>query len=270
MVARSTSLDPYLLQRSLSLSFLPKDPPDWDNEAEPALFKSLPPQNLDRMLCSSDIYRFDDARLPRVLLSVLYKMLHSPVIPPSVSVLRKGWPVIHVTKNNWDWKKVTEDDIPLTFCSRVPSYFQSAYLLADLGGGGDGRAWLASTPSGMVCVLKFSMDEDCLEQEKIIWNKVCPSADVKVKQLNGMHVLVMPWLKPCAEEEWKKPEIREAVRVAVMKLSSLGYKHDDLHNRHVGLYRKDSRVNALLFDYARVLEVDPATALSEMLQDLEL
>ena len=48
---------------------------------------------------------------------------------------------------------------------RAPEYFQSAYLLADLGGGGDRWVWLATTPNGKVYVLKFSLDKQMLDLE---------------------------------------------------------------------------------------------------------
>ena len=64
---------------------------------------------------------------------------------------------------------------------RVPSSLQHAFLLADLGGRGDGRVWLACTRAGKVCVLKFSNNEDHLEKEKQIWKKAW-NCDVLVKK----------------------------------------------------------------------------------------
>lgn len=53
----------------------------------------------------------------------------------------------------------------------------------------------------------------------------------------------MPWVKPCTDEEMGKPDIQVAVRKAIESLAKAGYKHDDLHWCHVGLYRKNSKAS---------------------------
>ena len=43
-----------------------------------------------------------------------------------------------MNKKEWQWKKVKETR-KLTIQCEVPRYLQNVILLADLGGGGDGR-----------------------------------------------------------------------------------------------------------------------------------
>ena len=156
----------------------------------------------------------------------------------------------------------------------MPSHFQNAFLLYDLGGGGDGRVWLGSTMKGRACVLKFSNDKSSLELEEKVWNSVRPECKVKVKRLNDRWALVMPWVKPCTEQEFQDKDIRKAIEIAIKTLADAGYTHDDLSLRHIGLCRKNSKIEAVLFDFARVSKIQSdeqrIDAISNMKGELKL
>ena len=107
--------------------------------------------------------------------------------------------------------------------------------MLDRGGGGDGRVWIATTPQGKVCVLKFCCDEQALEKEK----KAVGGCLVKLSELKGQKVLIMPWVKPCTKEDLQKNEVKTAIVKAVQKLAKAGNRHDDLFLHHVGLYKKN-------------------------------
>ena len=48
------------------------------------------------------------------------------------------------------------------------------------------------------------------------------------------------------------PDIKEAIKNVIQRLAEVGYEHDDLNWRHVGLYQTSRSINAVLFDLARV------------------
>ena len=136
---------------------------------------------------------------------------------------------------------------------------------------------MACTKSGKVCVLKFTTHGyQQLQEEKRIWKEVW-KCDVIIKQLNNRPVLVMPWVKPCSENEFhSNEEIQVAVNDAIKTMANAGYMHDDLHWRHVGLYRKDGILRALLFDLSRTTRInrqDPTSiedTVTRMMSELKI
>ena len=251
--------------------FLPSDIPDWDEEItsfETLIDQSQPQER--RLIFGTAVMKWNDIELPQYLLSVLYKMASSPTHPISITALQCNRSYIHLKKAKWGWGRVAKEE-NVSFGAQVPKNFQTAYLFADLGGGGDGWVWLACTPKGNACVLKFSDDKESLDKEAAIWNEVW-KCEVLVKILNNRSVLVMPWLKHCTEDDYANdPNIRSAVNEAVEKFANAGYLHDDIHYRHIGLFRKNSRLQALLFDLARVSHTESSEdAISEMMQKLTI
>ena len=226
-VAHSNTLLP-TNQSETSVSVFPQDIPNWSSSNNfPPTQSDVHPQKLSRELCVSDIYLYNDANLPNVLVSVLKKMKNSPLILPNPSKLVKQWPYIYLSSGSMEWHRPSTDT-QLQIEGRAPEFFQTVYLLADLGGGGDGRVWLATTPNGKVCVLKFSLDKQSLDQECEIWNKLWPFTKVSVKKLWDKHVLVMPWAKPCSQEELNDPKIFGLVKKNLKRLTEAGLKHDDM------------------------------------------
>ena len=240
-------------------AILPTEPPNWSVDETPFLHHDeeieVQPTPRERTLFGTDVIQWNDRRLPHLLISCIKKMMSSPMNPIAPLRLVPNRSYIYVANDNWRWEKVSEEKELVIEGSSAPSYFQHAFLLADLGGGAEGRAWLAATKQGKVCVIKFSDDKGSLECEAEVWNKAWPQCKVKVKQLNRRWGLVMPWVKPCSVAEFEDPGTKEAVKKAVEQLVKIGYCHDDLHLRHVGLYREKGIVNALLFDFGRVTKI---------------
>ena len=259
-------------QREKLISALPQVVPKWDAglcDFYPEN-SSAKPLELERNLCVSRIYRCDHPDLPNIIVSVLEKMSNSPLIPPNPSMLVKHRPYIYLSHENMEWHHPKENR-SLVIEGRVPEYFQTVYLLADLGGGGDGRVWLATTPNGKVCVVKFSSDRQILERECKIWNNLWPSTRVCVKKLWKKDVLVMPWAKPCSQQEFNSPEIKALVKRNLARLTEAGLKHDDMKLSHVGLYRKADELDVVFFDFARISNISAdskTSAVAEMMEKL--
>ena len=202
-------------------------------------------QSGDKVIHGSRIFDWNDPALPYALCALGQKMISSPMVP-RLSFLEKEWSYIYMNKREWCWKKVTKTK-KLTVQCELPKHLQNVILLADLGGGGDGRVWLASTETGCTCVVKLCRNSEILEQEALIWKKAW-EMEVQIKELNGTEVLVMPWVKPCSEEEMNNnPDIKEAIKNAIQRLAEVGYEHDDLNWRHVGLYQTSRSINAVRF-----------------------
>ncbi len=249
------------------------DVPDWDREVATSFGEETEYQlNEQRHVYGTSIISWNDPLLPRYLISVVRKMVASPTRPVNMTKLELERSYIRLNKERWIWDTV-KNVTPVSFGVKVPACFQSAYLLADLGGGGDGRVWLASTPNGSACVLKFSNDNnrESLKEEARIWKTVW-KCGVIVKVLNSRPVLVMPWLKSCTKEDYlTNPDIQSAVMEAFKKFAAAGFEHNDVSYRHIGLYRKDSKLKALLFDLARVSSIDcPEDAVTKMMENLIL
>ena len=79
----------------------------------------------------------------------------------------------------------------------------------------------------------------------------------------------MPWVKPCNAEKLTE-EIRSLTMEAIEKFASFGYRHADLEWRHVGLFVNERRLQALLFDLARVTFELEDIAKQSMMDSLEL
>ena len=160
-----------------------------------------PDSILNRKLHVSQIYSRTDPTLPTLILSLIRKMMSSQTTITSMNqkTLLSDRSYIYVSstgENQWCWKKPEGDDISFVFNNKVPSNIRAAYLLLDLGGGGDGRVWLAATTNDHACVLKFCDRNEVLEAEKKLWKELW-NIDVKITTLMDQSVLVMPYMKPC-------------------------------------------------------------------------
>uniref|UniRef100_A0A1X7UMG5 DUF5898 domain-containing protein n=1 Tax=Amphimedon queenslandica TaxID=400682 RepID=A0A1X7UMG5_AMPQE len=234
--------------------------PDWSKSQEAFVCSVYGQQSsgsfAERKLIGTPLIKWNDPDLLHFLISALFKMTLSPVDSVQLSTFDKGRSYIYVRKEEWSWDEPTQEG-SLRYCDNRLPQFQNVdlFLLADLGGGADGRVWLAATMKGEVFVIKFSKDEVILEQEADIWKRVW-RCDARVLRLNGRYGLAMPWVKPCDEADFENKEIQEAIKESVRTLASAGYRHDDLRRRHVGLYKTGSVYKAVLFDLAHVLSVN--------------
>jgi hypothetical protein len=103
-------------------------------------------------------------------------------------------------------------------------------LLRDFRGGAHGRAWLATSLTGCVCVLKFSKSTmtTSLKEELDIWNNIW-KIPAFLTSLSGHEVLVMPFVSGCTFEDAKGNDvIKAAVIAAIRKLASKNKLHNDL------------------------------------------
>lgn len=157
----------------------------------------------------------------------------------------------------------------------MPAANSKSFLLLDeLGHGSYGDAYLACGTSGRICVVKRYIEPDPAgdseapspaQKEAQIWNRILTKAGrAKVGQqknhfpshafvgnCNGKHFLVMPWLqshleKPEGDDSQKRIE---ATREIIHHMACAGYRHDDLHWRHVGFYSYGQDLFAMLFDF---------------------
>ena len=103
-------------------------------------------------------------------------------------------------------------------------------LLRDFRGGAHGRAWLATSLTGCVCVLKFSKSTmtTSLKQELDIWNNIW-EIPAFLTSLSGHEVLVMPFVSGCTFEDAQENDvIKTAVVEAIRKLAAKKKSHNDL------------------------------------------
>ena len=199
--------------------------------------KASQSMSTDRYLHVSEVYQYSNQLLPNLILSLIKKMMSSPLISPAIELsnLVSDQKYIYVSSGKhktWCWMKPMEAT-SLVFDGKVPTSIQAAYLLLDFGGGGDGRVWLGATRLGKVCVFKFyGKNEELAMKEKKLWKEIW-NIDVNIVDFMEQSVLVMPWLKPCTEDEViRKKEVNVAVKEAVERFAKMGYRHDDLHLRH--------------------------------------
>jgi hypothetical protein len=95
-----------------------------------------------------------------------------------------------------------------------------------------------------------------LKLEKFLWNKIW-NKPARVETWANQNALVMPFVLPCPDNKRRNEDIRKAVEDAAEQMAKAGYKHNDLHWRHVGLYQEKGLVKALFFDLADVKKCDP-------------
>ena len=139
---------------------------------------------------------------------------------------------------------------------------------------------LSCNGNGATCVLKFSSNKDTdearnlLKQEAEIWTKAW-KLPVDVKDWCGEPALMMPFVLPIQENQWTDKFVQEAVKNAVIQLAEAGYKHDDTHRRHVGLYKDGIHLKAVLFDLGKMVSIsnssdETTAAITFMLNSLKL
>lgn len=248
----------------------------------------------ERKLHGSQVLRWDDAELPRILCSTILKMHNSPI--SQVRLIDENRPYIIMDETQWAWGKIAVKDESSLVHSKLPMANKFT-LLADLREGADGRVWRACTDSGKGCCIKFPMrtqagrdevsEEEQLsqiEQEERNWHKAYGKESARMVTLAGRPALVMRYLRPLDLVDGRlSAEDETAVKTAIEKFASKGMRHEDLALRHIGLLSppKKSRgkrvdeseieTEVVLFDLGRVSKgVDPTLALADMLSQVNL
>ncbi|KAI9007783.1 hypothetical protein DFJ74DRAFT_374664 [Hyaloraphidium curvatum] len=146
----------------------------------------------------------------------------------------------------------------------------SFYLLYLLGKGRDGEAWFAATKDGRTCVVKFRRTDADAEREAGRWQEIWDMPAYWAR-LGGGSCVVMPYLRPVQSDEWNDEGVACAVQQALVQMVQRGFRHGDVLRRHVGLYKRQDRLYAALFDLSDVTSVAPEerpTAAAAMMSSL--
>jgi hypothetical protein len=217
-------------------------------------------QQTRRVLCGSAIWKLEDANdgaLFRFVSSILTKMDRSSVVPRDLSPGTRVEGIIRVvTPTTYLWKHVKHEQ-GLQWDKYPRQGVERFYIWDDLGHGIDGRALLASTAGGAVCVLKFfflKAHEDDMrikaERELQLWHCIYPEykEHVRVVKLVGRPVLMMPHFA----SPTRTPDVVEGVRKALYEsFDARKLVHDDVKWRNIGLRHNGQ---PLLYDLGRIEE----------------
>ncbi|ELR15689.1 uncharacterized protein ACA1_378070 [Acanthamoeba castellanii str. Neff] len=213
-----------------------------------------------RVLHGTKVYDSEQAgpELSALLASVVYKMWKSPCTPiPALSSSVR----VCMNETQWFWARVpatiedvNDADMPTGRATRF-------FLLRDLGGGVDGRAWRACTTSGTGCVIKFCKKAPAedqrqrLEAEANVWRAAWGVEGVRVTTLAGEPALIMPYARAVKGQPLSH-KAKQQVRAAIAEMASSGYCHEDLSWRHVGRLGLRRQRRVIFFDLASVSRVD--------------
>jgi hypothetical protein len=203
----------------------------------------------DRKFCGTEVLLRTNKSLPRVLVSVVNKMMLARVVGEP-SVLRFA----NATTSVW---KRAPDKSSLQFNLCISKSVKRFYLWEHLGHGADGKAFLVSGGTkGAVGVLKmfFQDAEESAEHEKQAWKAVysrLPAvASVRVVKVRGHTSLLMPWFHSPSRDE----ATLAAIEATLTKdFKSNGRRHHDVAWRNVGVYTDGGgQTNAVVFDMKSV------------------
>jgi hypothetical protein len=217
---------------------------------------------VERSMFSSAIYKREDAdhgALFRFVCSVLVKMDRAAMEPRDLSPETRVEGIVRVlTAGTYLWKHVTLEQ-GLKWSSYPRSNVQRFYVWDDLGRGIDGRALLASSVGGAVCVLKFFFPkaaDDAAEsrayKEFDLWHKVYPeyANHVRLVQLSGRQVLMMPHFATPT----RSAAVVDGVLTALQEsFDARGLVHADVRWRNIGL-RENGQ--PMLYDLGHIVKKD--------------
>ena len=250
--------------------------PSWhQRDAVPTLPEpEAPPTPVrDRVVRAGPVLDYTDHRAVLDLVaSALCKMLQAPTEPPRLVSRQRHY--IELSEDSWFWVKL-EADFQLKPGAMPAPHAKHLLLLADLRGGVEGRLWLAATVTGAVCVVKFAKDGNAraLERERAMWHRLWGRTDVRLQPLGGQTALVMPYVHMATGDDWARPEVVAAARVAAARIAASGFAYTDVHRRHLGLYRDEAgAIQAVFVDLSSVEAREDAAerSLDDMLRALDL
>ena len=232
----------------------------------------------NRFYCS-DVYQRTDVKLIEMLVSLIIKVVNAPRHLES-TFLRKSdefgrkHAKIDINKNEtkFDWVMLptVNDGFKLQY-SMPSSNTQYLYLLEDYHGGADGRVWLACNSGGRLVVVKYSKENNFIEEAEL-WRTIWGQNTVITSTILGCNAVFMPFtyhalcrdgkisFKPLSHwnahqhedidkilnseisDELDKGELKKYIsdpmlvaREAITEMANKGYQHADLHWRHVAL-----------------------------------
>ncbi|KAM9993443.1 hypothetical protein ACTFIZ_011414 [Dictyostelium cf. discoideum] len=212
----------------------------------------LPPTPNKRILYGSKVYEYSDTQLPKVLYSVLMKMYYSKR-KEEIPLLDVKRMYIQVVESAWFWVNINIKKLHY-FIDTPLQLVKSCILLYDLKGGAHGRVWLCCAPKGVlegqVFVLKFSKSENSpeieLHNECEKWRELW-GLNSFVRTWNSKPALMMPFVTPASEDDWRSKEFIDLVINTIDKLSNMKFHHKDLKKCHVGKYLDSNGVIKIVF-----------------------
>jgi hypothetical protein len=214
-----------------------------------------------------------------MLCSVVLKMHSSSC--DEVKLIDSNRPYISINQEQWCWVKIKFND-NFTVRRQALPRSKTLVILADLGGGVDGRVWRACSAAGLGCCIKFARRSnrqdsqehdntpDTLDTELANWIALHGETSAKIIILAKRRALMMPYLDAVSNEN---TDVNLKVKAAVSKIAAAGYRHKDLHWRHVG---SDEADDIIIFDLAQMEVFDcentvkKDAAICSMLQALGL
>lgn len=204
----------------------------------------------NREFCATRVINCQDGMLPKILVSVVRKMMITQRLYTNPTVLRYANAITSA------WKRAP-DRATLNFDLFISKSVKNFFLWEDLGTGADGRAFLVSGGTkGAVGVLKFfhKDTEQRASHEELMWKSIyshlVPVSSLRVVQVMGATALLMPWFQ-CPE---RTEQELEAVKLTLKNdFQRKGFRHDDVAWRNVGIYEQDGETKAVVFDMQRVV-----------------
>ncbi|EAL71813.1 hypothetical protein DDB_G0271366 [Dictyostelium discoideum AX4] len=155
---------------------------------------------------------------------------------------------IQVVQSSWFWVNIKIKKL-LYFIDTPLKLVKACVLLYDLKGGAHGRVWLCCASAGVleghVFVLKFSRCNISPENELIKecekWRELW-GLDAHVGTWNSKPALMMPYVSPASDKDWKNQDFIALVTNTIDKLSKMKFHHQDLKKCHVAKYLDSNNV----------------------------
>jgi hypothetical protein len=206
-----------------------------------------------RSMYGSRIFPRDDPQLLQFVYTVLKKMSLAKVTRPTLEIATKLSRIVRVLEvNTHVWKHVTLTD-GLRWDVYPRSGTKRFYIWDDLGHGAEGRALLASSAGGAVCVLKFffrrvssgktvdvaaaaAAADAAAAKERAMWHSsyLGHVDSVRCVTLCGRRVLQMPHFAVPPRTQ----AVVELVRSTLQRdFDDRGLVHGDVRWRNIGLHR---------------------------------
>lgn len=225
-------------------------------------------EELDRIIYRSDIIKQDDKDFARKLCSVIQKMYRCEVNTETGSPSRN---YVELAEGSFRWIHLKEEVVPkyssLISISDETFKCTKILLLQSLGGGADGKCWLALNYSTTeVLVLKFFKDPEKVHQEHRIWKDVW-DINTSILKLNRANCLAMPFFKSSTDDDWSNHEFLNLVKLACERFAEAKYIHKDLVRRHVMKYKENGQLKIVFIDLAEVGQIskDKVKSSSELM-----
>lgn len=204
----------------------------------------------NREFCGTDVIEWTDGTLPRVLVSVIEKMIVSKqLLDTEPTVLR----LANATTSAW---KKAPDRNSLNFGLCIGKSVKNFFLWEDLGTGADGRAFLVSGGTKRaVGVLKFfhrDAERKASHEEgmwKTAYSHLAPVSSLRMVTVMGATALLMPWFQA---PKRTKQELAAVNLTLTEDFKNRGLCHDDVAWRNVGIYEENGKMKAVVFDMQRV------------------